>query len=69
MEHKQTIKVGTGEGQEVQGTYVDLTEKTTIYATAKAPFHKEGAEMVVHPEMAKKFIANGYATEKKGKKE
>lgn len=67
-EKRVTIKVGSGE--EVEGQYIDLTEKVTIYATAKAPFHKEGAEMVVHPKMAEKFIASGVATEKKkGNKE
>lgn len=49
---------------------IDLTDRVTVYATAKAPFHKEGDEMVVHPKMAEKFIASGVATEKKkGNKE
>ncbi len=68
MAKEQLIKVGTGEGEEVQGTYVDLTEKQTIYATGAAPYHKEGAEIEVHPLMAAKFIEKGYATEKAPKK-
>lgn len=59
----QTIQINKGE--EVQGQYVDLTEKKTVYATDKAPFHKEGEEIVTHPEMAKVFISKGIATEKK----
>lgn len=64
-EKRVTIKTGAGEGVEEQGQYADLTEKTTVYATATAPYHKEGAEVVVHPKLAEQFIAKGYATEKK----
>lgn len=64
-----TIKTGAGEGTEEQGQYVDLTESTTIYATSKAPYHSEGAEIIVHPKMAEKFIAKGFATEKKQSKD
>jgi hypothetical protein len=58
-------KKGSGKSE-----VIDLTEKVTVYATSKAPFHKDGDEIVVHPKMAEKFIASGVATEKKkGNKE
>lgn len=67
-ENEKLVTIKVGGGEEVEGQYIDLTESKTIYATAKAPFHKEGDEMVVHPKMAEKFIAAGVATEKKGDK-
>jgi hypothetical protein len=63
---KETIEIAGG--QKVQGEYVDLTEKVTVYATEKAPYHKAGDEIVAHPKTAERFIKAGYATEKKGGK-
>jgi hypothetical protein len=48
-----------------EGEISDLRERTTVYATAKAPFHKEGDDMLVHPKTAEHFIKKGFATEKK----
>lgn len=47
---------------------VDLTSKTTVVMTKKAPHHKEGEEVQVHPKIADLFIERGYAVAK-GKKE
>ncbi len=58
------IKVA-GSDQEVDGKYVDLREKKTVYATDKAPHHKEGEEIVAHPMVADTFVKRGFATEKK----
>jgi len=64
-EKRVTIKTGSGEGTEEQGQYVDLTDTVKIYATDKAPYHKEGEEINTHPKMAENFISKGFATEKK----
>ena len=67
MANEKLIKVGAGEGEEVQGTYVDLTEGVTIYATDKAPFHKEGSEVFASPYVAEKMVAKGWASKDKPK--
>lgn len=41
---------------------IDLTEKKTIYATDKAPFHAPGEEMVAHPNLIKEWLKRGYGT-------
>jgi hypothetical protein len=50
------------------GRVVDLRKTTKVYATDKAPYHKAGAEVVCHPELAESFIKKGYATYKADKK-
>lgn len=44
---------------------VDLTAKETVYATDKAPFHEEGAEMIAHPNLTKDWVKKGFATKNK----
>lgn len=40
------------------------TDTVKVYWTAKAKHVKEGDEVEVHPELAKKLIASGKATDK-----
>ncbi len=47
-----------------EGKIVDIRKRVTVYATAKAPYHKEGDEMVTQTETAAYFVKKGYATEK-----
>lgn len=44
---------------------VTLSDKVKGYATAKAPFHKEGEEMDLHPEMLAHLVKAGFATKEK----
>lgn len=43
---------------------IQLREKTTVYATAKAKQYKEGEPIVCHPKLAEHYIEVGFATEK-----
>jgi len=42
-------------------------ERTTVYATGKSSFLKEGKVIKTHPIAAEKLINLGFATEKKTK--
>jgi hypothetical protein len=46
------------------GEVVKLQEKVTVYATEKCRYIAKGAEIKVHPLLAKKLIKAGKATEK-----
>ena len=46
---------------------IDLTAKKSVIMTDKAPHHKKGEEVSVHPKIADLFIERGYAVAK-GKK-
>jgi hypothetical protein len=43
---------------------IDLTSKKTVVMTDKAPHHKKGEEVSVHPKIADLFIERGYAVAK-----
>lgn len=44
---------------------INLTDKATVYATDKAPFHQPGDEMIAHPNLTKDFVKRGFATTSK----
>jgi hypothetical protein len=44
-----------------EGEPIDLTAKTPVTMTAKAPHHKEGEVVSVHPKIAELFIKQGFA--------
>jgi hypothetical protein len=50
--------------KEVEGTVVRMQDKTTVYATGKCRHYAAGDAITVHPELAKKLIKAGRATEK-----
>lgn len=58
QEHNEKMSKTLPEG------LVKPKDPVTIYATAKDPFHKDGAAYVVHSALAKKLIAAGKATDK-----
>ena len=58
------LKNGIAKAGKDAGEAIDLAEKTTVYATKKAPYHKEGDEIIVHPKLAEHFIEKGFASEK-----
>ena len=47
-----------------KGTVVKVNEKVAVYATEKAKYFNVGDEVKAHPELAKKLIKAGKATEK-----
>jgi hypothetical protein len=46
---------------------IKLNDKIEVYGTGKVATMPEGAEVKVHPELAKKLIAAGKATKSKPK--
>lgn len=49
------------------GVKVNLKEKTTVYATAKNPYHETGEEISCHPIMAEHLVMKDFATDKQSK--
>lgn len=43
----------------------DITEGVKIYATDKAPYHRDGAEVYASKYVAEKMVAKGWATKTK----
>jgi hypothetical protein len=43
---------------------VRVRERVSVYATDKSKYYRAGDEMKVHPELAKKLVKAGKATEK-----
>lgn len=50
--------------EESEDKVVKLNEKVTVYATDKDKHHTKGESYDVHPELAKKLIAAGKASDK-----
>jgi hypothetical protein len=57
---EETKKTVLKKGERV----INLKEKTTVVALKGAPHHKEGKEVVCHPEVAKWMIKHGWAKAK-----
>lgn len=50
---------------EVKEKPISLSTKVKGYATAKAPFHKPGEEIELHPEMLAHLESAGFVTKEK----
>jgi hypothetical protein len=51
--------------QAAVGPVINLRDKVEVVSTEKDPYHITGETFKVHPEVAKKLIANGLAKAKK----
>lgn len=64
MAEEKTVKV---EKPEVKQGEFDITQGVTVYATDKAPYHREGSEVLASQYVADKMILKGWATKDKPK--
>lgn len=46
---------------------IDTRDKVTVYATSKAPHHKAGEAVEIHPNHKEKYLKAGWFTEEPAK--